>query len=165
MYVFFFSSRRRHTRLQGDWSSDVCSSNLHRNRRNHLHHSLAGKPERCPSPGARERSLRAKRQSPQSRHSYQSRRYRRSGDALVTNWAFEMTLKMGDIVIARFTNSGQIKEFRGRIKGVTKNYWKIESMEPVWPNEAPGRVFRIATIFARNYSANNRIVKRAEEVR
>src|SRR5256885_7031361 len=25
---FFFSSRRRHTRLQGDWSSDVCSSDL-----------------------------------------------------------------------------------------------------------------------------------------
>src|ERR1022692_2770092 len=24
----FFSSRRRHTRLQGDWSSDVCSSDL-----------------------------------------------------------------------------------------------------------------------------------------
>src|SRR5256885_1520834 len=23
---FLFSSRRRHTRLQGDWSSDVCSS-------------------------------------------------------------------------------------------------------------------------------------------
>ena len=28
MVVFFFSSRRRHTRLQGDWSSDVCSSDL-----------------------------------------------------------------------------------------------------------------------------------------
>src|SRR5256885_17222859 len=27
-YFFFFSSRRRHTRLQGDWSSDVCSSDL-----------------------------------------------------------------------------------------------------------------------------------------
>src|SRR5256885_9612122 len=27
-YCFFFSSRRRHTRLQGDWSSDVCSSDL-----------------------------------------------------------------------------------------------------------------------------------------
>src|SRR5256885_8788683 len=27
-FVFFFSSRRRHTRLQGDWSSDVCSSDL-----------------------------------------------------------------------------------------------------------------------------------------
>src|SRR5256885_10008322 len=26
LVVFFFSSRRRHTRLQGDWSSDVCSS-------------------------------------------------------------------------------------------------------------------------------------------
>src|SRR5205807_6335121 len=25
---FFLSSRRRHTRLQGDWSSDVCSSDL-----------------------------------------------------------------------------------------------------------------------------------------
>src|SRR5256885_4962865 len=29
MQFFFFSSRRRHTRLQGDWSSDVCSSDLH----------------------------------------------------------------------------------------------------------------------------------------
>src|SRR5256885_6444713 len=26
--LFFFSSRRRHTRLQGDWSSDVCSSDI-----------------------------------------------------------------------------------------------------------------------------------------
>src|SRR5256885_7876081 len=30
---FFFSSRRRHTRLQGDWSSDVCSSDLMGTRR------------------------------------------------------------------------------------------------------------------------------------
>src|SRR6266566_351101 len=29
--IFFFSSRRRHTRLQGDWSSDVCSSDLDNN--------------------------------------------------------------------------------------------------------------------------------------
>src|SRR5256885_10683949 len=28
-FIFFFSSRRRHTRLQGDWSSDVCSSDLY----------------------------------------------------------------------------------------------------------------------------------------
>src|SRR5580698_10878074 len=27
-FVFFFSSRRRHTRLTCDWSSDVCSSDL-----------------------------------------------------------------------------------------------------------------------------------------
>src|SRR5207248_8727211 len=27
-YFFFFSSRRRHTRSHGDWSSDVCSSDL-----------------------------------------------------------------------------------------------------------------------------------------
>src|SRR2546430_3702614 len=28
IYVFFFSSRRRHTRFDCDWSSDVCSSDL-----------------------------------------------------------------------------------------------------------------------------------------
>src|SRR5436189_796756 len=27
-FFFFFSSRRRHTRYIGDWSSDVCSSDL-----------------------------------------------------------------------------------------------------------------------------------------
>src|SRR5438876_6701070 len=28
IFFFFFSSRRRHTRWTGDWSSDVCSSDL-----------------------------------------------------------------------------------------------------------------------------------------
>src|SRR5436190_7633295 len=28
VYLFFFSSRRRHTRSLCDWSSDVCSSDL-----------------------------------------------------------------------------------------------------------------------------------------
>src|SRR5713226_6531440 len=28
LLYFFFSSRRRHTRWTGDWSSDVCSSDL-----------------------------------------------------------------------------------------------------------------------------------------
>src|SRR3712207_8989103 len=28
MVIFFFSSRRRHTRYWRDWSSDVCSSDL-----------------------------------------------------------------------------------------------------------------------------------------
>src|SRR6266478_7682261 len=28
MFFFFFSSRRRHTRFDCDWSSDVCSSDL-----------------------------------------------------------------------------------------------------------------------------------------
>src|SRR6266446_1422299 len=34
LVYFFFSSRRRHTRLQGDWSSDVCSSDLSSHRGN-----------------------------------------------------------------------------------------------------------------------------------
>src|SRR5256885_6728940 len=38
---FFFSSRRRHTRLQGDWSSDVCSSDLATSQPN------GGKKNRC----------------------------------------------------------------------------------------------------------------------
>src|SRR5205814_9820689 len=32
MNLFFFSSRRRHTRCLSDWSSDVCSSDLMRHR-------------------------------------------------------------------------------------------------------------------------------------
>src|SRR2546429_1551751 len=28
LFLFFFSSRRRHTRCSRDWSSDVCSSDL-----------------------------------------------------------------------------------------------------------------------------------------
>src|SRR5690606_40131884 len=30
LLLFFFSSRRRHTRFSRDWSSDVCSSDLKR---------------------------------------------------------------------------------------------------------------------------------------
>src|SRR5260370_32373192 len=33
LFFFFFSSRRRHTRFKCDWSSDVCSSDLHRRAR------------------------------------------------------------------------------------------------------------------------------------
>src|SRR5690348_17568957 len=33
LFCFFFSSRRRHTRWTGDWSSDVCSSDLQRRAR------------------------------------------------------------------------------------------------------------------------------------
>src|SRR5699024_11548563 len=29
LFLFFFSSRRRHTRSKRDWSSDVCSSDLY----------------------------------------------------------------------------------------------------------------------------------------
>src|SRR5205807_6018169 len=43
---FFFSSRRRHTRLQGDWSSDVCSSDLIQKVNAHLTTKLyKGEPE------------------------------------------------------------------------------------------------------------------------
>src|SRR6266487_6096150 len=40
-FFFFFSSRRRHTRWTGDWSSDVCSSDLDP----HLLHAVALPPD------------------------------------------------------------------------------------------------------------------------
>src|SRR5437763_5576960 len=40
VFFFFFSSRRRHTRYIGDWSSDVCSSDLPEQRRASLYESL-----------------------------------------------------------------------------------------------------------------------------
>src|SRR2546426_10565782 len=44
LYIFFFfSSRRRHTRLQGDWSSDVCSSDL-RDRTERMSQALRRRP-------------------------------------------------------------------------------------------------------------------------
>src|SRR5207248_3365077 len=41
--VFFFSSRRRHTSSYGDWSSDVCSSDL----RDHRTHCQVVGPTPC----------------------------------------------------------------------------------------------------------------------
>src|SRR4051812_50023137 len=49
LYAFFFSSRRRHTRLTCDWSSDVCSSDLpgpgHGDREQSLASGLAERAE------------------------------------------------------------------------------------------------------------------------
>src|SRR6266508_1789646 len=52
--IFFFSSRRRHTRWPRDWSSDVCSSDLElgelegprRGRSRHVQRAVARKPGR-----------------------------------------------------------------------------------------------------------------------
>src|SRR5699024_11677974 len=40
-FLFFFSSRRRHTRSKRDWSSDVCSSDLVA----HVRHVLLGQDQ------------------------------------------------------------------------------------------------------------------------
>src|SRR3989454_4252438 len=52
MLFFFFSSRRRHTRLQGDWSSDVCSSDLWRSR-SPTHAAISPADGACPLRQAR----------------------------------------------------------------------------------------------------------------
>jgi hypothetical protein len=62
---------------------------------------------------------------------------------------------VGQIVLARFTNSGGVHEFKGEIVGRTKNYWKVKAITSPYQNEQPGRVFHIATLRSRIYSANN----------
>src|SRR2546430_11853021 len=42
-FFFFFSSRRRHTRFDCDWSSDVCSSDLHPCCARRRHRAVAGR--------------------------------------------------------------------------------------------------------------------------
>src|SRR5690606_39585179 len=53
-FVFFFSSRRRHTRFSRDWSSDVCSSDLHSGRERRPDLQSAGlQDDKAPRRGAR----------------------------------------------------------------------------------------------------------------
>src|SRR2546422_2787582 len=40
-FFFFFSSRRRHTRCSRDWISDVCSSDLARDRHRDARHDVS----------------------------------------------------------------------------------------------------------------------------
>src|SRR2546430_2488719 len=50
-YFFFFSSRRRHTRFDCDWSSDVCSSDLGRRRGRERRAPRTPKPRRRSTSG------------------------------------------------------------------------------------------------------------------
>src|ERR1039457_7517451 len=52
--VVFFSSRIRHTILQGDWSSDVCSSDLHPVPQPSLPHARSHWRSDCRSPRSEE---------------------------------------------------------------------------------------------------------------
>src|SRR6266705_5399962 len=66
--VFFFSSRRRHTRSYGDWSSDVCSSDLAlANSCRPPWLTAAGRPGNGPLPGSR--SAQGWPHGPLARHS------------------------------------------------------------------------------------------------
>src|SRR6266487_4782119 len=51
VFCFFFSSRRRHTRWTGDWSSDVCSSDLDRSETLVLHDQVAAELRRAIAEG------------------------------------------------------------------------------------------------------------------
>jgi len=69
----------------------------------------------------------------------------------------------GQIVVARFTNSGRVNQFVGKVIRRTKNDWKILAFTSPYESEAPGRIFSVATHESRIYSSNNRIVRLANE--
>src|SRR3989449_6560718 len=55
-FIFFFSSRRRHTRCSRDWSSDVCSSDLTTRSSTRVTAARSPWTRRSPTPGSRSRS-------------------------------------------------------------------------------------------------------------
>src|SRR5690348_18384674 len=86
--VFFFSSRRRHTRWTGDWSSDVCSSDLAKDimpeDRARLNSSIAAVISKGPS--QRDELLREVREQLQRRREQRSEE-RRVGKECRSRWA------------------------------------------------------------------------------
>src|ERR1039457_2188504 len=82
---FFFSSRRRHTRLQGDWSSDVCSSDLPEKGEVEPQQEIVGpKPERGGGRGCEERIVPRVRKEPE--HAKRARDHHRVKRRLVDLW-------------------------------------------------------------------------------
>src|SRR5206468_6035533 len=101
--VFFFSSRRRHTRSDRDWSSDVCSSDLG------MVPGTALPPKAAtPEPGAAARALAAIRQAGATE---------RAGDdgLLELNFRPDPTIHDG-----RFANNGWLQELP---KPLSKMTW------------------------------------------
>src|SRR5256884_5907049 len=70
-YIFFFSSRRRHTRCSRDWSSDVCSSDLKRHHQRRDFHGVAALHR--PGTGAQPEPRSALRRSEEHTSELQSR--------------------------------------------------------------------------------------------
>src|SRR3712207_9044883 len=73
LFLFFFSSRRRHTRYWRDWSSDVCSSDLREDRRADA--EAVGRNAQAPAARARAHA------PPTARHPRRADRGRRRGAA------------------------------------------------------------------------------------
>src|SRR5437867_10877053 len=86
--VFFFSSRRRHTRSYGDWSSDVCSSDLR------LHDSPDPERERFPVLPQRLRRWAGLRQLRSEHHAAGAQRQRSEERRVGKGW--KMEFRTGD---------------------------------------------------------------------
>src|SRR5258706_12154558 len=95
-FVFFFSSRRRHTRLVSDWSSDVCSSDLLAESHANLGNALAQKGDLAEAVRAYQQALEIDSNNPAilnnlghaqaRRHEYRSEE-RRVGKECRSRWS------------------------------------------------------------------------------
>src|SRR5438874_13556373 len=73
-FFFFFSSRRRHTRSLRDWSSDVCSSDLHHHAEGQHHQSeVFGRADAQRDVGQRRREEREAYQPERAGHERRDR--------------------------------------------------------------------------------------------
>ena len=86
-------------------------------------------------------------------------------------------IKVGDNVIAKFTNCNKIHTFTGIIEGITKNYYKVKCLEnfrkgedyyiksnPEYYDENgyskdKDRILHVSTINDRKHSSNNCVVR------
>src|SRR5579863_10692628 len=76
-WCFCFSSRRRHTRWTGDWSSDVCSSDLSNGRAPHLCRLRARRPVPTRRAGGRRRRSEERRVGKECRSRWSPYQYKK----------------------------------------------------------------------------------------
>src|SRR5439155_10053064 len=111
--LFFFSSRRRHTRWPRDWSSDVCSSDLHgaQNRKVPTHSGT-----RIPRPAAHGRAGPSVDTAPSDRASLENL------EKVVVFWngLFGYTVVLGVVpVIGRFCMASPDLDAPARVSHLT----------------------------------------------
>src|SRR3970040_2759952 len=98
----FFSSRRRHTRYIGDWSSDVCSSDLENARRDAMEVDDAAVRERLVlSYGSRWRSVWALGAEAPALRERLSPAHTVIAAEMVHGVTREMAMTLGDLLIRR----------------------------------------------------------------
>src|SRR5207248_7771099 len=108
---FFFSSRRRHTRSYGDWSSDVCSSDLRRRGSRRI-------PARRSAPSRCATARRAWRERPRRRETTSRSEERRVGKECKSEWSAKQKKKKNDQQAETDLDSALVNDGRASITAI-----------------------------------------------